>query len=314
VHRLSPLLILVVLAAFVAPATADTAVTVPGQQGIVEFTKTFVDTARPTPAIPGSTVAAAPSRTLVTTIWVPKGKGPFPLIVFAHGNGSNPGFYAPVVTPWVAAGYVVAAPAFPVSSHDGGNEFIGISDVANQPGDVQFVLDRVLALSRHKGFLYHRVDARHIGVAGHSLGAITTLGVAERSCCRDRRVDAAIAISGTPLIAGTDFAGKAPPLLLVHGTADTTVPYPGSTLSYSRAAPPKYLLTVVGAHHSDFLGPKGVAGSADVARATLDFWDAYLRGNRAALARLPQDATAGATTIQSGVAPAPTARQAAGAR
>jgi dienelactone hydrolase len=210
---------------------------------------------------------------------------------------------------------VVAAPAFPVSSHDGGNDVIGISDVANQPGDVQFVLDRVLALSRHKGFLYHRIDSHHIGVAGHSLGAITTLGVAERSCCRDRRVDAAIALSGTPLIAGTDFAGKAPPLLLVHGTADMTVPYAGSTLSYSRAAPPKYLLTVVGGHHSDYLGPKGVPGSADVARATLDFWDACLRGNRAALARLPQDATPGATTMQSDAGPpAPTAREAVGAR
>jgi dienelactone hydrolase len=275
------------------------------QHTVVTVTRTFVDHSRPTPAVAGSTAAAATSRTLVTTIWVPAGKGRFPLIVFAHGNGANPQAYEKLVIPWVAAGYVVAAPTFPVSGHDGGNEVAGIADLANQPGDARFVLDRVLALARHKGnLLFHRIDVAHIGVAGHSLGAITTLGVAERSCCRDPRVDAAIAISGTPLVQGTDFAGKAPALLLIHGTADTTVPYSGSTLSYSRAAPPKYLLTVIGGHHSDFLAPTGAPPSSDVARATLDFWNAYLRGDRAARARLPGDATAGATTMQSDAAPA----------
>src|SRR5689334_8027453 len=291
--------LLVALAALLAPATAATAAPRPEpNRAATQVTKTFVDRSRPTPAIAGSTVAAAPSRTLITTIWTPAGKGPFPLIVFAHGNGANPLVYAPVVQPWVAAGYVVAAPQFPISSFDAGDRIVGVSDVANQPGDVQFVIDRVLALARHKGFLFHRVDAHHIGVAGHSLGAITTLGVAERSCCRDPRVDAAVAISGAPLIQGTDFTGKAPPLLLIHGTADPTVPYVGSTLSYSRATAPKYLLTVIGAHHADFLAPTAPA-SADVTRTTVDFWNAYLRGDRAARKRLPTDATAGLTTMQS---------------
>jgi fermentation-respiration switch protein FrsA (DUF1100 family) len=285
------------LASPVAPVGAATSVD--PKLPFTEVTKTFVDTTRPTPAIAGSTVAAAPSRTLITSIWLPAGKGPFPLIVFSHGNGANPMVYAPVVTPWVAAGYVVAAPQFPISSFDAGDMAVGVSDVANQPGDVEFVIDKVLALARHKGFLRHKVDARHIGVAGHSLGAITTLGATERSCCRDARVDAAIAISGAPLIEGTDFVGKGPPILLIHGTADPTVPYAGSTISYSRAAPPKYLLSVVGGHHADFLAPTGTPASPDVARVTLDFWDAYLRGDRAARARLPGDSTAGATTMQS---------------
>ena len=107
---------------------------------------------------------------------------------------------------------------------------------------------------RAKGALHGKIDPKHIGVAGHSLGAITTLGYAERSCCRDPRVDAAISISGTPLIAGTDFGGDGLPLLLIHGDHDPTVPYAGSSSSYVRAQPPKYFLTVLGGLHSNFLG------------------------------------------------------------
>ena len=256
---------------------------------------TFVDRTRPTPANAAAHVSAAPSRTLVTTIWIPNGRGPFPLIVFAHGNGSNPGQYAPVVEPWAAAGYVVAAPTFPISSRDGGS-IAGIADVANQPGDLHFVMDRVLALSRAKGALHGKIDPKHIGVAGHSLGAITTLGYAERSCCRDPRVDAAISISGTPLIAGTDFGGDGPPLLLIHGDHDPTVPYAGSSSSYVRALPPKYFLTVLGGLHSNFLGSTPAAPV--VARTMLDFWNAYLKHDAHALARLPTDSVAGVTTMQ----------------
>ena len=202
------------------------------------------------------------------------------------------------MAPWAAAGYVVAAPTFPISGHTS-QGLGGVADVANQPGDLRFVMTRVLALARTKGPLKGKVDARHVGVAGHSLGAVTTLGYVERSCCRDPRVDAAISISGTPLVGGTDFKGKGPPLLLIHGDHDPTVRYAGSTSSYARAAPPKYLLTVLGGLHGDFLAGGTSPAVPIVEATTLDFWNAYLKGDAAALARLPTDSQPGVTTMQS---------------
>ena len=269
-----------------------------GNLPVRTITRTFVDHARRTPANTDAHVPAARSRTLVTTIWIPQGPGPFPLIVYAHGyNGTGAGS-ANVVAPWAAAGYVVAAPTFPISGHTS-QGLGGVADVANQPGDLRFVLTRVLALARAKGPLKGKVDARHVGVAGHSLGAVTTLGYVERSCCRDPRIDAAISISGTPLVGGTDFKGKGPPLLLIHGDHDPTVRYAGSTSSYARATPPKYLLTVLGGLHGDFL-PGGPSPAVPIVETTtLDFWNAYLKGDAEALARLPTDSQPGITTMQS---------------
>lgn len=57
------------------------------------------------------------SRTLKTTIWLPAPPhGSYPLIVFAHGCGESARDFAPMLEAWAAAGYVVAAPDFPVSS------------------------------------------------------------------------------------------------------------------------------------------------------------------------------------------------------
>jgi predicted dienelactone hydrolase len=76
---------------------------------------TFVDSTRGTAAFgsyPGSS-----SRVLPTTIWYPSdGGGPFPLVVFAHGYGVTPSFYASLLPRLAAAGYVVAAPTYPLLS------------------------------------------------------------------------------------------------------------------------------------------------------------------------------------------------------
>ena len=99
---------------------------------------TFVDTSRSTP--PWDGVPEKPSRILVTTIWYPirgsgSAEGPYPLIVFAHGLGGSPQDYQRLLSVWAAAGYVVAAPLFPLSSSEtpGGPDG---GDIGNQPGDM----------------------------------------------------------------------------------------------------------------------------------------------------------------------------------
>jgi dienelactone hydrolase len=296
--RTTALLIGVVAVVASSSAAASTA-TQAGPSGVTVRTATFVDTTRSTPAVAEPHRNARNSRTLKTTIWLPAhAGGPYPLIAFAHGCGGSARDYAPLLQAWAATGYVVAAPDFPVSSlHSSG--VACITDIASQPGDISFVISRVLGLDGARHGLGHVVDHAHIGVAGHSLGGVTTLGVAFRSCCRDRRIAAAISFAGTPLIRGTDFRGVATPLLLVHGDADQTVNYSASVTAFEKATGPRDLLTILGGMHSGYLGGDDLVSEA-VLRATVDFWGGYLRGDSAALARLGSDAVIpGATTLQS---------------
>jgi fermentation-respiration switch protein FrsA (DUF1100 family) len=277
------------------------------------LTDTFVDTSRPTAAWGPN--PARPSRTLVTTVWYPasgrpggspkvgaapdRQRGPYPLIVFGHGLGATPQLYASLLSSWAAAGYVVAAPLFPLSSGttpggpDGG-------DIGNQPGDMSYVISAVLRASATSGStLSGLVDPHEVGAAGHSNGAITTLGLVANTCCLDPRVKAAVVMAGTTegFPTGRYVLPEAPPLLLVHGTDDDFIPYQDAVLVFNQARGPKGLLTIHGGSHASaaaFAAPS--AGS--VIRATIDFFDAYLRHDPAAVDRLKGDGRPGVTTIE----------------
>ncbi len=277
------------------------------------MTETFVDPHRVTPAW-GSNPQLT-SRTLVTTVYYPSAgprsaapeqdappdrAGPrYPLVVFAHGLGGAPQDYAALLSSWASAGYVVAAPRFPLSSSatpggpDGG-------DIVNQPADMSFVIDSVLGLdAQRSGTLSGLVDTAEIGAAGHSNGAITVLGLVANTCCRDPRVKAAVVMAGTTEGFGSgtyDFNG-APPLLLVHGTADQLVPYRSALLVFDQARGPKGLLTIRGGSHESAAGSTAASGAA-VLRTTTDFFDAYLGHDPAAAARIGMDGTGPDTTVR----------------
>ncbi len=131
---------------------------------------TFVDTSRSTP--PFDSFAGSPSRRLPTSIWYPSdGGGPFPLVVFAPGYGATPATYAPLLTRIAAAGYVVAAPTYPLLSGQpvGPTDTVGWEDLY---GDTWFVTSQVLA-DATVGAL---IDPNRIAVAGHSDGAAIAFG------------------------------------------------------------------------------------------------------------------------------------------
>ena len=161
-------------------------------------------------------------RTLVTVVRYPAAGGPYPLIVFGHGYALTPARYARLLRAWTEAGYVVAAPVFPLGNANapgGPNE----SDLVNQPQDMSVVIARMLVLNgRAKGVLGGKVDPSRIAVAGHSDGAETALAVAYDHRYRDRRIRAAIVLSGAALPGMGPFPRTGPPLLAVQGTADTT--------------------------------------------------------------------------------------------
>lgn len=230
---------------------------------------TLVDHSRGTPG--HGNAPATPYRTLSTYVVYPatgapttfpvsdappaiEGK-PFSVIIFAHGLDSNGPIYQPLLEQWAAAGFVVVAPTFPLSSITAPGGASTVDDIA-QPGDLSFVLTKVLGLSAQKGnVLSGMIDSHRIAAVGHSLGAMTVLAWSEDTCCEDHRIDAAVIFDGVEADfgQGTFFGGHTVPILVVHGTADQTIPYANGRKIYDDAKPPKFLVSLIGAPHVSFL-------------------------------------------------------------
>ncbi len=253
-------------------------------------TLTFVDKSRPQNDPTGA--RSAPVRTLVTEVYVPHGRGRFPLVVFAHGNAGNPGKLTHLLSAWARAGYVVVAPTFPLTNDLGGAKAIP-GDFVNQPQDIRFVLDRVLRANRMASSpLHHRIDPRHIGLAGHSLGGGTAYAVAFNDCCRDRRIDAVVAMDAVKLTFGDrKYRFRGEPLLLIHLVKDPVVPFTTSQDIYAVASPPKYLMALqIGVHFEPYEDVPNPHDKAVIA-ATTAFWDAYLKHHRGGAKRVVRAGT-----------------------
>ena len=228
-------------------------------------------------------VAGSPGHTDVPGAPPLRTAGRFPLIIFGHGFAVTPGIYAPLLRYWARAGYVVAAPIFPLGNANapgGPNE----SDLVNQPRDMSFVITSMLAAG---GPFAGLIDSRRIAVSGQSDGGDTALTAAYHSGFRDRRIGAAVILSGQeiPGVSGYDFPAGSPPLLATQGLADT-INLPSTTFAFFAAAPPpKYLLTLPGAPHlPPYTEEQPQLGIVE--RVTVDFLNGYLKRMPGALARM----------------------------
>jgi len=236
-------------------------------------------------------LARGADRPLPTTVWYPAAgraggapkpgaapaPGRFPLVLFSHGLGGAPADYAPALVRWAAAGFVVAAPAYPHTVR--GSSGLDVLDIGNQPTDASYVITQVLSQ------LAAQVDPAHAGAAGHSAGGFTTVGLFTAK--RDPRLRAGIVIAGGPL--GGAYLGPAAPLLFVHGDQDSTVSYATGRSAYDKVPWPKAFLTLVGQGHTTYLTP-GAAFTAALDTST-DFLRWALYGDAAARARLSADGT-----------------------
>ncbi|MCH2172445.1 hypothetical protein MK489_16835 [Myxococcota bacterium] len=238
--------------------------------GVGVARETFVDSSRPTKA--SSPFQGAPSRRLDTWIWYPAaiapGKpvanapvaegGPWPLIVYSHGTYGQPDNATHFVHHLVKQGYVVAAPAFPLTSRVSHTQLpaADISDAENQPADVSFVIDSLLAHPRFGPV----IDADQIGATGISLGGITTYFASFGVPTLDPRIKASAPIApGDPPVAalgfGLGFKGTVPapvsvPAMLLVGDADIfSASTGGPGAAYARLWGPKYMVEIRDAPH-----------------------------------------------------------------
>lgn len=228
-----------------------------------------------------------PSGTDLRNAPAARAYGPFPLVVFGHGFSVDPSTYARLLRAWARAGYVVAAPVFPLENANapGGPDE---ADLPNQPADMRFVISRLLAMSSApSGPLAGLVNPKAIAVSGHSDGGDTALTAAYNEYDRDRRIKAAVILSGAeiPGMGGYTFPPGSPPLLATQGTADTINTPAETELFFDAARRPKYLLRLLGAEHlppyQDEQPQLGV-----VERVTIAFYDAYLKHEPEALRHL----------------------------
>ncbi len=246
------------------------------------------------PAHRGVTGQRLGQRSLLTVIRYPTGRGssgswpsggPFPLVMFAPGFRQCSATYADLLRAWASAGYVVASVDFPRTSCQVASTAYE-PDLVNQPADVSYVLGQLLALAARPGdFFSGRLNPREVAAAGQSDGGDTVAALAASTCCLDHRLRAVAVLSGAewPPMPGTYFAGAAPPLLFVQGSADDINP-PGASVQLYRAdrASPRYYLDLFGADHMvPYTGDNPVERL--VARATLAFFGRYILGHAGAL-------------------------------
>jgi predicted dienelactone hydrolase len=180
--------------------------------------------------------------------------------------------------------------------------------------DVVVVLDQLQRWNGQSGHaLYGRLDLKHIGMSGHSFGAITTQAVSGqvarggKAVFTDPRIKAAIAFSPNSPAAGTAkeaFGEVKIPWMLMTGTKDI-VPMLNtkidmkSRLAVFPALPSggKYEVVLDRAEHSAFMDrplpsdtePRNPNHHRVILALSTAFWDAYLKDDAAAKAWLDGD-------------------------
>ncbi|MFE9954279.1 alpha/beta hydrolase family protein [Micromonospora sp. NPDC005299] len=235
---------------------------------------------------------ASPAEPAAPRPDAPVAAGRFPVVVHSHGLRSLPELHAPLTTRWAAAGFVVAAPAYPRTNLRA-RDFTR-ADVRNQPADGWRLIRHLVRLDARPGDpLAGHLAVDRFAAAGHSAGGFTTAGMFTSG--HSPRLRAGIVIAGGG--SAGSFAGPVAPLLFVHGGADPVVPESVGRAAYARSLGPAAFLSLPGQGHGEYLTP-GRPGFAQVLAATTDFLRWTLYDDRRARDRLPADALLpGVTTL-----------------
>ncbi|MBL9083138.1 MAG: dienelactone hydrolase [Planctomycetales bacterium] len=254
-----------------------------------------------------------------------------PVVLFSHGLGGSREASPYLGNHWAARGFVCVFLQHPGSDSSVwqgkalGSRMTAMRDAAGPANfllrvkDVPAVIDQLETWNKTAGHeLFGRLDLEHLGMSGHSFGAVTTQAVSGQSYGggrlappTDKRIDAAVMFSPSAARSGVEpsaaFGEVKIPWLLMTGTNDDSPiggQTPESRLDVFPGLPPgsKYELVLDGAEHSAFsergspldkTKPNPNHHRAILAVSTA-FWEAYLRDDAAAKAWLDG---AGARTV-----------------
>lgn len=186
---------------------------------------------------------------------VRRSRGPYPVVLFSHGQGSVR-WQSTFLTVLLAShGYVVIAP-----DHEGHTLADALRDelvdmmagVEDRPRDILFLLDWMEEIEADH-FLAGMMDLARIGMVGHSFGGFTTL----RTAALDPRIR--VISPQTPPSAEMAFIGLPRPVdlgipaLVVAGRADVTTSWEEHTIpTWNALQKPRFLLDLPRAGHFTF--------------------------------------------------------------
>lgn len=219
--------------------------------------------------------------------------GPYPLMIFNHGAYAS-GIESLHFTERLASeGFIVAAPDFIDTLPPDFTEQIAFNRIKGDEGVAQpravlevvddfvemmnadreaflsylerfrlkkagFVIDEMLELNQDSdSAFYNLIDEDAIGMSGHSLGGLTTLGVIGAhpdESMKDERIKAAILLSA-PAYPFEDNIGQIHiPIMIMHGDHDLPVIRPEIQrgVVYDNANPPKFYLVIRRCTHFTF--------------------------------------------------------------
>lgn len=269
----------------------------------------------------------------------------YPLILFAHG-GYGCGFNSAFFMEYIARhGYIAVAPDYKDTQGPDYTKQIAFSRikqgntarpahvlkiakqlVADMEADREllfsymakyrlnpssFVIDKMLELNRDKNsFLYQSINEKQIGMCGHSLGGLTTIGkigAHPEPKFKDARIKAGLIFSGPVYPFEGTLNNIDVPIMLMRGDNDPA--NLGESLGidrkvlYDRAKSPKYYLVLKDATHFSF--GNEVCGDVPLYQAIesnvqvkaiceygLAFWERYIRGNMIAEKKLKETSDA----------------------
>ncbi|MCC9605911.1 acetylhydrolase [Blastopirellula sp. JC732] len=275
---------------------------------------------------------AARDRVVPIRIYLPETEQPLPVILFSHGLGGSRKNSPYLGNFWAEHGYVCV-----FLQHAGSDEEVWKSvtrreilpamkqaangkNMLDRNKDVSFILDQLEVWSKQADSpLSGKLDLEHVGMTGHSFGAVTTTAVAGRKfplgmSASEPRLDAFLPMSpqtSEGMSAEKSFGEIKAPMLCMTGTEDSSMISPNTTPASRRevykALPPgdKYELVFDGGTHATFSDAQGIRiGRRDPAHhpaiqeISLKFWDAYLKNDPAAKKWLQSDQVRKDTTLK----------------
>lgn len=258
----------------------------------------------------------ARQRDIPLRIFLPEQKEAAPVVLFSHGLGGSRNGSQYLGKHWSARGYVVV-----YLQHHGSDETVWkdvsarerlkalkgattLQNTIDRYQDVSTVLDQLADWNADAKHRFHQqFDLKHIGMSGHSFGAVTTQGVSGQSWrllgkkFTDPRIKAAVMFS--PSVQGRSkpeqsFGQVSIPWLLLTGTKDTS-PINDTTEEDRRKVfqglpdtIDKYELVLFDAQHSAFSDGRQRLGVPRrnpqhhpvILSVTTAFWDTYLQQNQ----------------------------------
>ncbi|MCS7470506.1 acetylhydrolase [Stieleria sp. ICT_E10.1] len=263
-------------------------------------------------------------RKVPVRVYLPEQATAQPVVLFSHGLGGSREGNPYLGQHWAGAGFVAVFIQHAGSDRDVmknvplRDRFKTLKNAASYKSardrldDVSFVIDQLEQWNQTQDHpLFGELDLEHIGMSGHSFGAVTTLGVAGQQSFFGRKVeeprlDAFLAMSPQP--------GKGPPpekafaqldrpLLCMTGTRDdspidpTVTPESRQLVYKALPAADKYHLVFQDGNHYTFSDARGLRRRdrnpkhhPAIQKISVKFWQAYLLDDADAKSWLQSDA------------------------